>query len=288
MKETRSEFNINLYGGSREELKFAYCKNIDSPENHFMHINKYCEIYVFVEGEVNYIVEDMIFPLKRGDIVIVTPYEVHKAVLQKKGYYERFYFLIPIDAFAYMSADPLKKILEQIRIHKNLLSLPDGERKEALEILYTMSELAQKKPENDLEVYSKFLRFIDIIIKNLGISTDDRIAKNTQQFPKILSDVLRYIDENLVDIRTAEEIADHFHISSPYLSLIFKSYTNIGIKKYIQLRKISYAKSLLDSGRNVTEACFESGFNSCSYFIKTFKEHIGTTPLAYVTEANKK
>ena len=121
-------------------------------------------------------------------------------------------------------------------------------------------------------------------MKNLGASENSIIAKNTQQFPEILSNVLRYIDENLTDIKTAEEIASHFHISSPYLSSIFKSYTDIGIKKYIQLRKISYAKSLLDNGRNVTEACFESGFNSCSYFIKTFKEHIGTTPLAYISD----
>ena len=249
-----------------------------------MHINKYCEIYVFIDGEANYIVEDMFFSLKKGDIVIITPYEVHKAVLKKKGYYERFYFLIPVDAFSYMVSDPLKKILEQIKIHKNLLSLPKKEREKMIDILYEIRKLTENKPETDILVYSLFLKFIDIIIRNLGTSDDDRISKNAQQFPQILSDILRYIDENLTDIRTAEEIADNFHISSPYLSSIFKSYTNIGIKKYIQLRKISYAKSLLDSGRNVTEACFESGFNSCSYFIKTFKEHIGTTPLAYIME----
>ena len=284
MKITREEYNINVYNGCREELKFVHCKNVDKPENHFMHINKYCELYVFIEGDANYIVEDMIFSLKKGDIVIVTPYEVHKAVLKKRGYYERFYFLIPIDAFSYMTCDPLKKILEQIKIHKNLVSLPDGEREKALDVLYEMKRLTKKKSENEMLIYSLFLKFIDIINRNIGTAADDYIARNTQQFPQILSDVLRYIDENLTDIRTAEEISEHFHISSPYLSTIFKSYTDIGIKKYIQLRKISYAKSLLDSGRNVTEACFESGFNSCSYFIKTFKEHIGTTPLAYLME----
>jgi len=280
----RTEFNINIYNGCREELKFVYCKNVDKPENHFMHINKYCEIYVFVDGDANYIVEDMIFSLKKGDIVIITPYEVHKAVLQKKGNYERFYFLIPIDAFSYMTVDPLKKILEQIKIYHNLLSLPSKEREEMINLLYEMKKLAENKPTSDLQMYSCFLKFIDIIMRNLGTAEDDVVTKNSQQFPQILSDVLRYIDDNLTDIRTAEEIAQHFHISLPYLSSMFKSYINMGIKKYIQLRKISYAKSLLDNGRNVTEACFESGFNSCSYFIKTFKEHIGTTPLAYVAK----
>lgn len=287
MSKTSSEFNINIYNNCREELKFVYRKSIDRPENHFMHINKYCEIYIFIDGEANYIVEDMFFSLKKGDVVIITPYEVHKAVLQKKGNYERFYFLIPIDAFSYMTSDPLQKILEQIKVRKNLLSLPQKEREKMIDVLYEIKKLSEKKPANDLLVYSRFLEFINIVISNLDTSADDRIAKTSQQFPQILSDVLRYIDENLTDIKTAEEIAAHFHISSPYLSSIFKSYTNIGIKKYIQLRKISYAKSLLDNGRNVTEACFESGFNSCSYFIKTFKEHIGTTPLNYVAEKGR-
>ena len=287
MPKTRSEFNINISKTCAEELKFVHCKNIDSPENHFMHINKYCEIYIFVDGEANYIVEDMIFSLKKGDVVIITPYEVHKAVLQKKGNYERFYFLIPIEAFEYMNNDPLKRILEQIKLRKNLLSLPTSDRTKMLEILYEMKKIAEKNEHSELLVYSLFLKFIDIITRNIAATSENGIAINTQQFPQILSDVLRYIDENLTDIKTAEEIADHFHISAPYLSSMFKSHTNIGIKKYIQLRKISYAKSLLDNGRNVTEACFESGFNSCSYFIKTFKEHIGTTPLAYVAEKGK-
>lgn len=279
-----SEYNINLFGGCKDELKFVYRKSIDKPENHFMHINKYFEIYVFIDGEANYIVEDAIFPLKKGDVVIITPYEVHKAVLQKTGMYERFYFLIPVDAFSYMTFDPLKNILERINLHKNLLSLPQKEREELIDTLYEMLRLAPKKPESDILLYSLFLKFTDIIMRNLGLPEDDRITRNSQHFPKILSDVLRHIDENLAEIKTAEEIATHFHISSPYLSLIFKTYTNIGIKKYIQLRKISYAKSLLDSGRNVTEACFESGFNSCSYFIKTFKAHIGITPFAYISD----
>lgn len=282
MESIRTEHNINIVKDCADELKFVYCVSSAKPEEHFMHINKYFEIYVFIDGEANYIVEDMLFPLKKGDIVIISPYEVHKAVLQREGRYERFYFLIPIDAFSYMNDDPLKRIVEQINVHKNLLSLPQREREEMISVLYEIKKLAKKKPETDMLVYSLFLKFMDIITRNLG-EPDEQIAKSAQQFPQVLSDTLRYIDENLTEIKTAEEIADHFHISAPYLSSMFKKYISIGIKRYIQLRKISYAKSLLDSGRNVTETCFESGFNSCSYFIKTFKAHIGVTPLAYVT-----
>lgn len=288
MSQTTGEYNINLYSGCSDEVKFVYKKYFDKPENHFMHINKYCEIYIFIDGEANYIVEDLIFSLKRGDIVVITPYEVHKALLQREGPYERFYFLIPIDAFGYMNLDPMNNIFEKIKTHKNIISLTDEKRQDIIGILYEMVSLLRDKSANDLLVYSLFLKFIDIINKNLNSSNDSYVVKNLQQFPKILRDILQYIDKNLTDIKTAAEIADHFHISAPYLSSLFKSYTNIGIKNYIQLKKIGYAKILLDSGRNVTETCYESGFCSCSYFIKTFKKYNGITPLAYSAKNSEK
>ncbi len=281
MNEQEREYNINISSSCSDQIKFVYRKGIDKPENHRMHINKFFEFYIFIDGEANYIVKDMLFSLKSGDIVIITPYEVHKALLKKEGMYERFYFLIPIDAFKYMKDDPLKNILEKIKVHKNLVSLDEKQRKKAVELLFQIRELCIDRGNQNLTAYSFFLEFIDII--NNSFSQDDPIlAGRTQQFPDILSKILRYIDENLTDICTANEIAAKFHISAPYLSSIFKKYTNIGIKKYIQLRKISYAKSLLDTGRNVTEACYESGFNGCSYFIKMFKEQTGLTPHEYL------
>ena len=59
---------------------------------------------------------------------------------------------------------------------------------------------------------------------------------------------------------------------------------------WIQAKKIALAKDLLDKGADVTEACYECGFNDCSYFIRVFKKYVGMTPLTYknsLTRAGK-
>ncbi len=55
-----------------------------------MHLNRYYEVFVFIDGDADYIVENRLYPMKRGDVVVITPYEVHKAMLRRECDYERF------------------------------------------------------------------------------------------------------------------------------------------------------------------------------------------------------
>ena len=48
-----------------------------------------------------------------------------------------------------------------------------------------------------------------------------------------------------------------------------------------QAKKITLAKDLLDRGADVTTACYECGFNECSYFIRVFRKYVGMTPRKY-------
>lgn len=75
-----------------QPITFCYSKSSESPKDHVLHINQFYEIYIYIRGDTDYIVRDSYFPLKYGDIIIVNPYEVHKAVLKSDDLYERFYF----------------------------------------------------------------------------------------------------------------------------------------------------------------------------------------------------
>ena len=79
-----------------------------------------------------------------------------------------------------MNSDPLKKIFEFIKQNSNLLSLPAGERAKMLELLYEIKKTAEGKDASEILVYSRFLRFIDIITRNLTSPSDDRISVSTQ------------------------------------------------------------------------------------------------------------
>jgi AraC-like DNA-binding protein len=52
--------------------------------------------------------------------------------------------------------------------------------------------------------------------------------------------------------------------------------------RYLQRRRVERAMFLLrETGRNVTEICYEIGFNSVGTFTRTFHEIVGETPTKY-------
>ena len=52
-----------------------------------LHLNNHLELYVYVSGKHQYIVDNRLYDLRRGDIVIIGPRQVHKALPAGEGQY---------------------------------------------------------------------------------------------------------------------------------------------------------------------------------------------------------
>jgi AraC-like DNA-binding protein len=92
---------------------------------------------------------------------------------------------------------------------------------------------------------------------------------------------LAFVAANTATIQTTAQIAAELGLTPQYLSAYFSQHIGTPLKIYVQAKKIALAKDLLDRGADVTGACFDSGFNDCSYFIRVFKKYVGMTPLRY-------
>lgn len=79
-----------------------------------------------------------------------------------------------------------------------------------------------------------------------------------------------------------DEVADYLHLSSAYLSRLFKKEMGISFGEYVNKLKIEEAASLLlYTEYSDTEISNLLAFSSQSYFIKVFRKYIGTTPKKY-------
>jgi AraC-like DNA-binding protein len=88
----------------------------------------------------------------------------------------------------------------------------------------------------------------------------------------------RFIEENYhrnIDIR---EVAGLIHITTAAFCRFFKKNMRCTFTDFINQYRINQAKRMLMHDKNVTEACFESGFENLSYFNKTFKRLAGENP----------
>lgn len=100
---------------------------------------------------------------------------------------------------------------------------------------------------------------------------------------RLISEIQKYIDENLSGKLLLNEIAEQFGLSPAYLSVLFKKNTEIGFSEYVYTRKIEKAKQMLLSGdMKIYEVADALGFESAYYFSKVFKKVDGHSPRDYI------
>lgn len=286
MKNIRHEHLIRLFD-NQEPLTFAYKKSRENPDSHSLHINNYIEVFVYISGDVDYIVGDSYYTLKKGDVIVINPHEVHKAVVKTSEIYERFYILIPIPTFSKLTYDPLQKFLNRRENSSAVITLPSKAAEEIERSLYSIDSLCETGGDSKtLAAFGEIIRLM-CIIDSYATNENPTSQSPAKVLPLLIKDTLSHIDRNLTEILSVSDIADSLHVSLPYMSTLFKKYIGVNINSYIRVRRVALAKRLLDDGASVTDACFDSGFHDCSYFIKCFKRYIGVTPLKYANARRK-
>lgn len=100
---------------------------------------------------------------------------------------------------------------------------------------------------------------------------------------------INYIDANYNKAITLADVAKASHLSVSRLAHIFKEQMGITIIDYLTGVRIERAKQLLlATDQNCTEICFEVGYNNQSYFTRTFKGLVGTTPRQFRARNHRK
>ena len=98
---------------------------------------------------------------------------------------------------------------------------------------------------------------------------------------KRIDTIYAFVEDNYQRKIEVEEVAALSHFSKPAFCRYFKKMTKLTFTQFVNHYRIDKAKKLLLSGKNVTETCFSSGFESLSYFNRTFKKITGTNPISY-------
>ena len=81
-----------------------------------------------------------------------------------------------------------------------------------------------------------------------------------------------------------EDLSAELNLSPAYLQKTFKEIIGVSPKKFAEIKRLEKFKTELKNGSGVTDAIYESGFNSSSRLYENVSEKLGMTPKTY---ANK-
>jgi AraC-like DNA-binding protein len=91
----------------------------------------------------------------------------------------------------------------------------------------------------------------------------------------------QFVETNFQKPIDTQQIANEVNLSLPAFCRYFKKTTKLTYTDFVNQYRVQYAKKLLIQDKNVTETCFESGFESLSYFNRIFKKWTGETPSGF-------
>lgn len=103
------------------------------------------------------------------------------------------------------------------------------------------------------------------------------VLKEQQRMHKIY----HYIETNYQTSIDVNKVAALTNLTTAAFCRYFKKSTHLTFTDFLNQYRINQAKKLLLHDKNVTEACYESGFENLSYFNKTFKKVAGENPSAF-------
>ncbi len=284
------DFSKLIYPANSDiAFTFSHRHTFDHPQNHSLHLNDHIELYIYISGDADFVVEDTYYSLSHRDILVINPQEVHVVVLKKPCVYERFYILIPRNAFDSARYSPIQRLVTKPKEASARIALSDAQKEQALALLYQISDLCKQgwNDSTNLLTYALIVQFL-CILDQCALYDKNTLPTTTTDLPKLVRDILLYMGSDVAQIISVNDIAQRFHISAPYLSSLFKKYVGVTPSAYLRTKRIIQARRLLEEGCSVTDACYESGFTDSSYFIKVFKAVVGMTPLQYKSHYMKK
>ena len=138
---------------------------------------------------------------------------------------------------------------------------------------------------DESERFVQFLKFMYILYE-LSVSDEARILASSSfahtersTESRRVQKVKQYINDHYNEPLKLADLADLVGMSPVAFSRFFRQRTGRTLSDYIVDIRLGFAaRMLVDSSRNISEICYECGFNNLSNFNRTFKAKRNYTP----------
>ena len=257
-----SDFNMHFYASLTGEASPPY----EYPH----HIENEIELFILVEGDVSFAVESRVYRLSPGDIILTKPNEMHHCIRNSTtvNHHYCFYFDPSCDA-----------IFGDFMRHNfgcdNLISPPDEDRARILYLADRINIISERGGEDRLELLALSLELLSAVGRNIGKNS------KAERLPESLEVILAEMDEHLSDVSSLEAMSAKFFVSRSTLTRLFRRHLGTTPRMYLESKRLSVARRMLDSGVSVSDTCRAIGFVDTSSFIRLFKRRFGETPYKY-------
>ena len=231
------------------------------------HIHDRCEIFYFISGNAQYLVEGSVYPLEPGTLLIMRPGEAHCIRFMGSKRYERYAVNFPLSLFD--GFDTERRLIK-----------PYNDRPLGVRNLYFIDGLEDTFHELCYYEGDDYGRML-FMITGLADIMKTVIQHHTGKVPaetSMSTEIVRYVNDMIAEDITVEKLAKHFYLSTSQFSRIFKESTGASPWAYITAKRLISAREMLMNGSGAKKAAETCGFKDYSVFYKAYVKRFHESP----------
>ncbi len=215
---------------------------------------RHYDLTIVLKGSLHYRINGTKVSVSDNEIIFINPNDIR----ERQGTKQPVNYI----SFNFTTEEPL-----------NLpLKLPESVNHEIKLLISCIDAITEEYHTNAKE---QILHLLQCIILNIQSRLENGNA------PILVIKIKQYINSHLSQKITLDKIGTELFFNPIYCATIFKQHTGLPIITYVIQRRIKESKRLISEGISLNAIPELIGFESYSYFARTFKKHTNLSPLEY-------
>ncbi len=218
-----------------------------------------------------------------GDLMLIPPGVDHHAIMDNPDQnYRRFVFWISkecCNSLMNESVDYMYLIQKAEAFHNYFYHLaPADLHLVESRFLRLLEEISSDRYGSSA---ARHLCLCDLILTINRVIYDEDHKKTGTDEISLFQNIISYVESNLEDTLSLDDIAGQFYVSKYYVAHLFKDTLGISLHQYIIKKRLAECRGAITSGESISKTYERFGFRDYSSFFKAFKKEYGMSPKEY-------
>lgn len=247
------------------------------------HDHDFAEITYIISGKGKYLVEDTIYDVEAGNVIMCNPGVKHQNIIvnSKEPTVE---FFTGFTDFHFKNMPQNSIILKD---NGYILNTSTETKKELSKHCF---EMIAENEANQVGKYfmlkAHLMQIMLLIIREIAENEDKHQKRcNFESYNKMyaVKQIINYLNENYENKISLDQIAHNMYLSPVYISKMFKEETGETPINYLIKIRLEKAKDILaaSNDQSIKSIANSVGYDDVYHFSKLFKKYYGKSPLYY-------
>ena len=244
---------------------------------HGPEVHRQYEVLYLISGEISYIIEGETYNASPGDMIFVSPNEIHTIKIDGNATYERAVVLFDMSI--------MERLISGADVKLSLFTAENAKKLRVIDkktvsrygiwkILSEMIECRDPEPYKRLTVVSRLIEFMICLDKIAG----DATAAMPTEVDPLIQRITEYIERNIEKPISLPDMSRELFVSTSTLSHRFSEYMNMPLNRFIAVKKMHRADELMREGHSASEVSRLVGYENYTSFFYNFKRIMGRPP----------